>query len=133
VLDVGCGSGILSLAAARLGAERVRGIDVDPEAVEAARGNARANRLASRCRFDGIPIVRLRAKYDLVLANLSAVELPPIVPALAARLAPGGTLVWSGLLAEEAATVPHPPALTLTDQRTRGEWVAQVFRRRGAA
>lgn len=129
VLDVGCGSGILALAALRLGAARARAVDVDPEAIEAARENALRNRLASRIRIDATPVQRLRGAYDLVLANLSLAELPPLVPSLAARVAAGGSLVWSGLLVGQVDELPAPPGLALRETRRRGEWAAQVFDR----
>jgi len=99
VLDVGTGSGILALAAARLGAQRVVGLDVDPVAVEEARRNAALNGL--KLEFSTEPLERHPGKYHLVLANISAPELKRLAPELAARLYSDGRLLLSGFLEKE--------------------------------
>jgi ribosomal protein L11 methyltransferase len=102
VLDVGTGSGVLALAALRLGAESAVGFDLDPVAVREARANAAANGLAARARLFAGPIAALRAPaFDLVLANLLRRELLPILEPLAGALRPGGLAVIAGLLASE--------------------------------
>ena len=107
-LDLGCGSGVLAMAMARLWRRPVTAVDNDPAAVAAARENARRNRLAPlvRCRlgagFSGLPRGR---RYDAVAANLLAGPLVALAPALAARLAPGGVAVLSGLLKSQASAV----------------------------
>ncbi len=101
VLDVGCGSGILSIAAAKLGARPVTGIDVDPEAVRVAERNARDNGVASCCEFSARPLEALSGRWPLVLANIQLEHLAPLAPALATRLAPGGRLVVGGVLRDE--------------------------------
>ncbi len=101
VLDYGCGSGILAIAAARLGAARVIGIDIDPQAVVAARGNAMQNRVAAR--FDE-PGAHLPA-CDVVLANILAGPLITLAPLLAAATRPGGSAVLSGILESQAEEV----------------------------
>jgi ribosomal protein L11 methyltransferase len=95
VLDYGCGSGILAIAAARLGAADVVGIDIDPEAVRAARANAAAN--AARARFAGTDET-LPPPADLVVANILASPLKLLAPLLAAQTRRGGRLVLAGLL-----------------------------------
>jgi ribosomal protein L11 methyltransferase len=95
VLDYGCGSGILAIAAAKLGAADVVGIDIDPEAVRAARANAAAN--AARARFAGTDET-LPPPADLVVANILASPLKLLAPLLAAQTRPGGRLVLAGLL-----------------------------------
>lgn len=100
VIDLGTGSGILAIAAARLGAGRVLAIDCDPIAVTVARANTRANRVdkvVSVQRRHGLAGVRLRA--DLLVANLTADTLPPILARARRCLAPGGRLVVSGFTA----------------------------------
>jgi len=130
VLDVGCGSGILALAAVRLGAEQAFGIDVDPEAVEAARENAEKNGLDGPCRFAGTPLDEVDGTYDLVLANLSAPVLIAEKGKLADRVAAdSGLLLWSGLLDTDVDEVGTPPGLTLVRDLRRNEWVAAAWGR----
>jgi ribosomal protein L11 methyltransferase len=100
VLDVGCGSGILSIAAVRLGATRALGVDIDPIAVEATVANARHNRVGKRVRAREGSIPTDEGPFDTVLANLIAGVLIEIAPDLAAELVPGGTLVGSGIFIE---------------------------------
>jgi ribosomal protein L11 methyltransferase len=97
VLDVGTGTGILGLAAARLGAT-VLAIDIDPEAVAAARQNIKLNRLQDRVRVEDVPLTSLRQQFDLILANLTAADLRGLAESLAGRLLPGGHLIISGFL-----------------------------------
>lgn len=100
VLDYGCGSGILAIAAKKLGAGEVAGVDIDPQAVAAARENAARNGVAITFALPGqLPA----AQYDVVLANILANPLRVLAPALAAAVRPGGRIVLSGLLAEQAA------------------------------
>ncbi len=98
VLDYGCGSGVLSIAAAKFGAGQVDAVDIDPAAVEATEANARAN---------GVVIRRATpddatGPYDLVVANILAAPLKLLAPLLSRRLADGGQLVLSGILARQA-------------------------------
>jgi ribosomal protein L11 methyltransferase len=102
VLDAGTGSGVLALAALRLGAGRAVGFDLDATAVREARINAAANGLAARAQLFAGPIAALAAcSFDLVLANLLRSEVLPILPDLAQRLRPGGHAILSGLLVAE--------------------------------
>ena len=104
ILDYGCGSGILAIAAAKLGAREVVGVDIDPQAVRSAHDNADAN--AGTAAFfdasDTLPTPYDTQKYDVVLANILANPLRVLAPALIARLKPGASLVLAGLLAEQA-------------------------------
>jgi len=130
VLDVGCGSGILGLAALKFGARRVRGIDLDPEAMTASRANAAANGLAGGLEVSLTPLEELAGAYPLVLANLTAKDLAELAAPLAARLAPGGELVVSGLLVEQIAMVRESFArqgLTLVEQDSLAGWAALVL------
>jgi len=102
VLDYGCGSGILAIAAAKLGASRVVGSDIDPQALQAARANSEANAV----RADYTQPDSLRAgTWDVVLANILSNPLMLLAPALLARVAPGGALVLSGVLERQADQV----------------------------
>ena len=97
VLDVGCGSGILSIAAVKLGGTRALGVDIDPIAVEATVANARHNRVGKRVRAREGSIPSGEGPFDTVLANLVAGVLMEIAPDLAGELVPGGTLIGSGI------------------------------------
>ncbi|MDR2637525.1 MAG: 50S ribosomal protein L11 methyltransferase [Zoogloeaceae bacterium] len=109
LLDYGCGSGILAIAAARLGASLVAGLDIDPQAVIAARANAERNGVEARF-MDAAEVVDVTdvanniggGAYDLVVANILANPLRLLAPAIAAHVRPGGKLALSGLLAEQA-------------------------------
>lgn len=98
VLDYGCGSGILAIAAARLGAARVVGVDIDPAAVEAARLNAERNGVRSEFQ-DAASTLGLEA--DLVVANILSNPLKVLAPALAAHVRPGGRIALSGVLSAQ--------------------------------
>lgn len=96
VLDVGTGSGILAIAAARVGAGRVVGVDTDPLAVTAARANAEVNGVDVDVR-EGSAEAAAPERFDVLVANLDTDTLARLAPALAARLAPGGALIASGV------------------------------------
>jgi ribosomal protein L11 methyltransferase len=102
VIDYGCGSGILGIAAARLGAAAVAGVDIDPQAVTASRYNAHRNGVAAR--FSGAEDPRPEAA-DLVVANILANPLKVLAPLLAELVLPGGRIVLSGILLSQAAEV----------------------------
>ena len=102
VLDYGCGSGILAIAAAKLGAKRVTGTDIDPQALEAARANSTANAVDAQYTD---PDSLGAATWDIVIANILSNPLKLLAPALLARVAPGGALVLSGVLERQANEV----------------------------
>lgn len=139
VLDVGCGTGVLALAALRLGARRALGLDLDPLAARAARHNAAANALSERLDVLLGPIEALSAApaFELVVANLLSGELAPVLAPMAARAAPGASLVLSGLLAAEAtAVVSACSAVGLRFEAAREQrdangdtWTALLMRR----
>jgi ribosomal protein L11 methyltransferase len=99
VLDYGCGSGILAIAASRLGAGRVVAVDIDPGALQASRDNARLN--AARIEVFS-PDCMPAGPYDVVLANILANPLRVLAPLLAAYVRPAGALVLAGILDEQA-------------------------------
>jgi ribosomal protein L11 methyltransferase len=130
VLDVGTGSGILAIAAAKRGASPVVAVDTDTLAVDAARENAVANGVA-------IPVgvgsaADVPGRFEVVIANIVSPVLQRIAPHLAARLASGGTLLLAGLTAQaEAATreaFSHVH-LEVLDRNQRDDWVALALRR----
>jgi ribosomal protein L11 methyltransferase len=104
VLDYGCGSGLLAIAALKLGAARATAVDIDPQALLATRENALANgvgdRLDARAAADFA-----QAPHDVVVANILAGPLVALAPRLCAALAPGGDIVLAGLLEAHAAEV----------------------------
>lgn len=130
VLDVGCGSGILAIAALLLGAERARGLDVDPLAVAATLDNGRRNGVADRLVVDeGTLPEAAGERYGLVLANLVAAVLIDLAPRLAAHLAPGGSLLASGIVApreHEVVLAMAEAGLAVRGRRDDGdgEWVS---------
>lgn len=103
VLDFGCGSGILALAALALGAQRVLAIDHDPQAVQAAAENARRNRMAGRMTFASK--LDPMSRCDVLLANVLAGPLIELAPQLCAAVTRGGRVMLSGILAEQAEAV----------------------------
>lgn len=128
VLDVGCGSGVLALAALRLGAVHAVGLDTDPLAVDATRANATRNGLAERVevRQGSLP-VQPGERYGLVLANLVGVVLVDLAPRLAAHLASGGALLTGGIIQPRAAEVigaMGEAGLRVVRRRDDGEWVS---------
>lgn len=138
VLDLGTGTGILAIAAARAWRIPVLAVDNDPKAVAAAAGNARRSGLSGLVeviRSEGFAHRRLRrgAHFDLVLANILAAPLASLAPALARRLAPGGIVVLSGLLPHQRAIVLaayRNQHLALERSLTRDGWLTMVLRRR---
>ena len=135
VLDVGCGSGILALVALRLGAARAMAVDVDPDAVAVTRENAARNGLTDRVDVDDVPLDDVPGMFPVVLANIESGTLVDLAPALIARVAPGGHLVLSGILAPDVAPAQiedvrraYAPLREL-DVRRKGEWIAVTMTR----
>lgn len=123
-LDVGCGSGVLALAAARRGMA-ARGVDIDADAVREARENAERNGLEAR--FDRRPLHELQGRYELVVANLFAEVLAGLAPEIRARAS--GDIVLAGILADRAHLVEAAfDGLELVDRAVSGEWVCLHYR-----
>ena len=105
VLDYGCGSGILAIAAAKLGAREVVGVDIDPQAIRASCANAQANRVAASFMTpDDLP-ASPAVRFDVLVANILANPLMLLAPALAARVRSGGRIVLSGILEPQSEEV----------------------------
>ena len=123
VLDYGCGSGILAIAAAKLGAGAVDGIDVDTQAITASRENARLNNVVAR--FD-LAEAFTASTYDVVVANILANPLQLLAPLLAARVRARGQVVLSGILEPQAAAViaAYEPWFTIGVSNSEEGWVA---------
>jgi len=123
VLDFGCGSGILAIAALRLGAGTATGVDIDPQALTATSKNAEANGVSER--LVALPGgVDCGAGYDVVLANILAGPLVDLAATLAARLARGGRLALSGILTAQADTVraAYEPWVRFDPPRSSADW-----------
>ncbi len=138
-LDAGTGSGILALAAARLGYSPIQAIDFDADALRVARGNAELNRVGSRIRFLQRDITRLPGKsvrtFSLVCANLISNLLIEHRRKLVNRVEPGGVLVLAGILRTEFAPVQRAYeglGWKLVASRAEREWRSGTFRRKGA-
>jgi ribosomal protein L11 methyltransferase len=128
VLDYGCGSGILALAAAKLGAGEVLGVDIDDHALEAAAENARTNQVDLHLAHSTQPLI---ARYDVVIANILTNPLRLLAPLLADRTAPGGQLVLSGVLEDQAALVieAYAPFISLSVGAIMDGWARLQGRR----
>jgi ribosomal protein L11 methyltransferase len=130
VLDYGCGSGILAIGAALLGATAVDAVDIDPAAVQATRDNAVRNGVAGAVLAAGLPAAA-HGDYDLVLANILATPLTLLAPLLSAHVAPGGHLVLAGILERQASELQAAYAPWLPLQVVDGEdgWILMAGRR----
>ena len=137
VLDLGCGTGLLAIGAAKLWRKSVLASDIDPVAVEVTRENARANGEAPLIRAltaDGLdhPALAGQAPYDLIVANILASPLTKLAPAIARALSPGGMLVLSGLLQWQENLVLsfyRPHGLQWRNARREGVWSALTLER----
>ena len=132
VLDVGCGSGILAIAAVRLGAAQALGVDTDAIAIDATLANAGRNDLAGRVAAREGSLPSGEPPFPVVLANLIAGVLVPLAPLLRAELADGGTLIASGIFVDredEVAAAFASAGLVVTARAAEGDWVALEARR----
>ena len=130
VVDYGCGSGILGIAAAKLGAGSVLAMDIDPQALIATRENAERNGVSDRIAVTGDPQLAA-GSADVLLANILAGPLVELAPRFAAALVPGGRLALSGLLPEQADAVTgaYRPWFHIETTTTRDGWVLLGARR----
>ena len=133
VIDVGCGSGILGIAAAELGAKICYLTDIDPVAVESAKHNALKNGVSQKCIVAHSELLEdASVRGDVVLANITAEILVRLAPSIPKNLKEGGTLILSGIIADRLPLVREAFAaqgLTLKDERRKGEWYALVYTR----
>lgn len=128
VLDYGCGSGILAIAARKLGAGPTDAVDIDPQAVQSTADNAQANQVQLQALLpDGLH----DGTYQVVVANILSNPLKVLAPMLAGRVAPGGQLVLSGVLERQAEEVAaaYAPWLTMSVWQSRDGWVCLHGRR----
>jgi ribosomal protein L11 methyltransferase len=133
VLDVGCGSGILSIAAAKLGAGRVLGVEIDAVAARAARENVRENRVGRVVRIaqGSLPHPGVKPRsYDIAIANISAKVISELAPELARAVRPGGKVIASGIIQDKKEGVEQALAASggvLERTETDDDWVTLVF------
>jgi len=130
LIDYGCGSGILAIAALRLGAAQATAVDHDPQALEATRDNALANGVANRLRICA-PAEPPLGAADVLVANILAATLVELAPRLAELVRPGGRIALSGLLADQVAAVSaaYETTFALDPPREREDWVLLSGRR----
>jgi ribosomal protein L11 methyltransferase len=128
VLDVGTGTGVLAIAALRLGAHRAVGCDIDPWSIENARENGKVNGVADRLTIiEGEISAVAREPHDLVLANIQLNVIGPILGEIRERCAPGGAILLAGLLLqdeEEIRSLLRSHRLEVDERRSENEWVA---------
>jgi len=135
VLDVGCGSGVLAIAAALFGAARVMAIDIDPIAITVTAENAASNGVADTVDASLTPLSEVGSEYSLVVANILAEELVKMSGLLTERVVAGGFLILSGILGEREEFVIAGFAalpLTLYVVTRQDEWCCIVFRKAAA-
>ena len=131
LLDVGTGSGILSVAAAKLGARNVTAIDIDPNAVSVAEQNMILNRVQRIVSVSNAPLREVAGAFAVVVANILAEELVRIAPELVGNMRENGFLILSGILTEKEDSVlegfSHFP-LTLVETTLQAEWSCITYR-----
>jgi ribosomal protein L11 methyltransferase len=131
-LDVGTGSGILSIALVKSGAQKVWAIDNDPVAVKVAQKNLLANAVR-KVRLSGAGLSQIRRSFAIVVANLTAETILELADGLAKKVAPGGFLILSGVLHGKARGVMYYFAergFKVLRRRRQKEWVALLLRRK---
>lgn len=129
VLDVGCGSGLLSILAALRRSHRVVALDVDPAAVEATLANAMVNGVGPRVEVSSDPVATVAGPFDVVVANIGLGVLEELAPAIGRAVATDGVLVLSGLLDEQVdAVVAAYPAFRESSRRELEGWASVVLR-----
>ncbi len=130
MLDAGCGSGVLSIVAAKLGAKRVVAFDIDKVAVEEAKKNLKRNSVSDDVDLVCGYIDSIRGKFDLIVANISVEELLGMRDELEPRLSEGGSVVMSGIpfsRRDEMLSGMETSSLVLRDEFRDGDWIALVF------
>ena len=128
LLDFGCGSGILAIAALLLGLEQADGVDIDPQALEASLANARANEVEDRLHLysaEQFSAEHAQQQYEIVIANILSGPLVELAPTLAGHTLAGGDIVLSGILAEQADSViaAYTPYFKMDAPLIEGDWV----------
>ncbi len=136
VLDVGTGTGILGIACAKLGAEKVLCLDVDKKAVSIARENIQMNDVADRVRAAGRDVTTLDGSFDLIVANLTEKILTKLRPTLVDLLRPRGYLIISGIIIDNCAMIEESflaDPLILHRSLTEKEWICYILKKKEAS
>ena len=130
VLDLGTGSGVLAIAAVKLGARAATGIDRDPDALDSARGDVEANGVAAEVELRRQDAADAAPAAQVVVANLTGAALVRLAPAVAVLVEPGGSAVLSGILAEEetAVAAAYREHGEMTWRAAEDDWVGMTFR-----
>ena len=128
LLDFGCGSGILAIAALLLGLEQADGVDIDPQALEASLANAKANQVEERLHLysaEQFSADHSQQKYEIVVANILSGPLVELAPTLAGHTQAGGDIVLSGILAEQANSIinAYTPYFKMDAPVIEEDWV----------
>ena len=128
VLDIGCGSGVLAIAAVKLGAQSAVGIDIDPDALENATENVALNSVTEQVRFEEVDFREMSARADVVTANLTAVLLERSAEQLSEFVGPGGYLVVTGFTKNDENVTPTlEQFLTLQKIEAEEEWLCATY------
>jgi len=136
LLDIGCGSGVLSLAALQLGWQHALGVDVDAQAIAVAVQNAQLNHLQDRAHFLHGSWQRATGVFPCIVANIYLGPLVEMLPSVIRHLAPGGTVIVSGLLVSQEGTMrlaAQHAGLVVQGQDVEEGWLALALRRAPAA
>ena len=132
ILDAGAGTGILSIAAARLGAENIIAVEIDPEAAAEAKENVRLNQLGDKIRVLPCSVTEIEGKFDLIFANLYGILLKQMAEFFVERLLPGGRLVLGGMVVPDDEVVIEiftQHGLKFCDRYYDEEWSVAMLRR----
>jgi ribosomal protein L11 methyltransferase len=134
VIDYGCGSGILSIAVCKLGAKRVFGVDIDPQAVEASEENSRRNAIEPGLLSFSLPSKLETGKVDLLIANILSGPLVDLAPKFAQMIKPGGKILLSGILKNQVNNIKcaYQSCFDLGPESNREDWVSLTGTRNNA-
>lgn len=128
VLDVGCGSGVLSIGALLLGAKEATAIDIELEAAKTSNENAAINGVGDRMKASTTPLSEIEGTFDLVLANIESRVLIPYASLLTSKIGPNGTLIVAGLLETEEQKIRDAyPTLRCDHVGKERDWITMVF------
>ena len=131
VLDIGCGSGILSVASSKLGAKEVFATDIDPLAVEATLENAELNKISNIKAVEGSLLDKVDKKYDVVIANILLNVLDILIPDLPKALEKNGIFICSGLInsqRDNIVNILEKNNLEIVEVSEKGEWISVISR-----
>jgi len=133
MLDVGTGSGILAIYGAKLGASKIVALDVDPEAIRSAEGNIRLNHIVGAIELSSMPLEALKGRFSLLTANLTLGIILQLFPHFSRLLDPGGWLILSGLLTDQARDVQdYFPLHDFSEHEAlhQAEWICMIARKK---